>query len=714
MIILFTGQNHPQASSLSDKQESSSIPSASSNGFDRVLLTAEVSPSTPHTAAGAPSAESAQASESTYLIGPFDTLRITVTGHPDVSRTSIVRPDGRITIPLAEDVIAANKTPEQLARDLEEKLRSTIRDPHVEVDVVEAVGPSAQRIKVIGSVGQMSSLRYREGMTLLDVVIEAGGLSPFAAGNDAVVYRRTPSGTEDIPVRLGDLVGEGDQTANIAMRPGDVVMIPEGFFTGEWNATGSLGFTTAFTDNYNLDPDGQKDPAVIFTVTPGIDISGQTGRVNAALAASTQLQYRTISDPKPDATVQLTGTSNSELVREHFFLDANASVSQQPLSSSSGTSESGSNSNQSTVSTLELSPYLLNRLGSFANVETRHVFGAQFETNGSNNDSNGNDDLSNSVTNVFSIGLGSGRDFTRFLWTNRNYVGRQTRFGASDVDEGGVIFSPEYVVKPGFSLLGDLGYEVLDDGDTNLSGPTALGGFDWRPNPTFSLRAKYGTQLENQAGEGSLRYDIGPRTTLVGTASERVETGQTSLLQTTGSLGVNPATGQFVDRRTGLAFNPRPQTVNTDNNLSRIRSGSLNLSHASGVNTFGISVFATDQKDLDNNNNNNNNNNGSGSGDQTTWGVNASWSRQIDLRTGLTITTGYEKGDGDNSDNNNNNNQSSDNFERYNFSIALNRTLSESLQGFVRYGFQKQTSKDNSNEFTENAVVIGLTYGFDL
>jgi polysaccharide export outer membrane protein len=688
MIILFAGHHHTQASSVSDKRESLSVPSASSNGFARALRTAEVSPSTLHTAADAPSPESNQADESTYLIGPFDTLRITVRGHPDLSGTNIVRPDGRITIPLVEDVIAANKTPQQLARDLEEKLRSTIRDPRVEVDVVEAVGPSEQRIKVIGSVGQLSALRYREGMTLLDVVIEAGGISPFAAANDAVVYRRTTSGTEEIPVRLGDLVGEGDQTANMAMRPGDVVMIPEGFFTGEWDATGSLGFATAYTDNYKLDPDGQKDPAVIFTVTPGIDIRGQTARVNAALAASVQLQYRTISDPKPDASVQLTGTSNTEFVREHLFLDANASVSQQALSASNGTSQSGSNSDQATVSTVELSPYLLNRLGSFANVETRHLFGAQFSSRKNDSGSNGDDEFSNSVTNVFSIGLGSGRDFTRFLWTNRNYVGRQTRFGASDVDE------------------------VLDDGDTNLSGPTALGGFDWRPSPTFSLRAKYGTRLENQAGEGSLRYDIGPRTTLVGTASERVETGQTSLLQTTGSLGVNPATGQFVDRRTGLAYNPRPQTVNTDNNLSRIRSGSLNLSHASGVNTFGISVFGTDQKDLDNNNNQNNQNN---SGDQTTWGVDASWSRQIHLRTGLTITAGYQKGNGDNSGNNSGNgNGSTNDFDRYNFSIALNHTLYESVQGFVRYGFQKQTSPDKSNEYTENAVVVGLTYNFDL
>jgi uncharacterized protein (PEP-CTERM system associated) len=122
-------------------------------------------------------------------------------------------------------------------------------------------------------------------------------------------------------------------------------------------------------------------------------------------------------------------------------------------------------------------------------------------------------------------------------------------------------------------------------------------------------------------------------------------------------------------------------------------------------------VFGTDQKDLDNNNNNNNGSNG---GDQTTWGVNASWSRQIDLRTELNLTAGYQKGDGDDSNDNNNNNRSDGNYDRYNFSIALNRTLYESVQGFVRYGFQKQTSPDKSNEFTENAVVVGLTYNFDL
>jgi uncharacterized protein (PEP-CTERM system associated) len=259
-------------------------------------------------------------------------------------------------------------------------------------------------------------------------------------------------------------------------------------------------------------------------------------------------------------------------------------------------------------------------------------------------------------------------------------------------------------------LLGDFGYEALDDGNTSLSGPTIQGGFDWRPSPAFSLNALYGKQLDNEAGEGNLRYDIGPRTSLVGTVSQRVETGQTSLLQTTGTLGFNPATGQFVDRRTGLAFNPTPQTVSTNNSLSRIRAGSLNLSHVSGVNAFGFSVFATEQKNLDDNNNNNNDN-GSGQGNQKTWGVNASWSRPIDRRTGLTMTAGYQGGDGSNSDNRD---QSGDKFDRYNFSIALNRTLYERLQGFARYSFQKQTSKDKSNEFTENAVIVGLSYGFDL
>jgi uncharacterized protein (PEP-CTERM system associated) len=118
-------------------------------------------------------------------------------------------------------------------------------------------------------------------------------------------------------------------------------------------------------------------------------------------------------------------------------------------------------------------------------------------------------------------------------------------------------------------------------------------------------------------------------------------------------------------------------------------------------------VFATEQKNLDDNNNQSN----QGGGDQTTWGVSASWSRSIDLRTGLTMTAGYQSGDDGNSDNRD---QGGNNFDRYNFSVAVNRTLYQSLQGFVRYSFQKQTSKDKSNEFTENAVIVGLNYGFDL
>jgi polysaccharide export outer membrane protein len=644
-------------------------------------------------------------------------LQISVRGQPDLSRTIVVRPDGWITFPLVDDVIAANKTPEQLARHIEKELGVFVRDPQVLVNVQNPVGPLERRIVVNGSAGQLGAIPFRQNMTLLDVVIEVGGLAPFAAGNDAVVYRRTISGVQEIPVRLGDLIGEGDPTANIEMRPGDIVMIPEGFLTGEWTAAGSVGFQTSYTDNFNLSPDGQKDPALLFTVTPGVALRGQSARVNAALSASAALQYRTLSRSEANVSPSLSATSNSELVREHLFLDANASIAQQPLSTNQSQSESGDDSGLSTVSTALVSPYLLNRLGSFANVETRLTSAVTLETNGddngggSNSNSGNNDQLSNAVTNVFSIGLGSGRDFTRFLWTNRYYVGRQTRFGDSDVDGAGGVFSPEYVVKPGFSVLGDFGYEVLDDGDTTLSGPTVRGGFDWRASPTFSLRAIYGLELENETGEVNLRYDIGPRTTLVGSATRAVETGQQSLLVTTESLGVNPATGAFVDRRTGLAFTPTPQAVSVDDNLSLTTGGSLNLSHNSGVNTFSISVFVTFQEDLDNNNDQGN------GGDEKNYGANASWSRQLDQKTGLTLSAGYSGGDNGNSgnrNNSNNGNRSGDKFDRYSFSIALNRTLYESLQGFIRYGFQTQTSDNRDDEFTENAVIVGLTYDFDL
>ena len=169
--------------------------------------------------------------EDNYVIGPGDMLNIFVWRNPEISTTVPVRPDGKISTPLVEDMVAVGKTPTILARDIEEVLAEYIRSPKVNVIVQGFVGTFAEQIRVVGQAAQPMALSYREQMTLLDVMIEVGGLTDFAAGNRSKVVRKTPDGrSEEYRVRLDDLLNDGDMSQNIQMRPGDVVVIPESFF----------------------------------------------------------------------------------------------------------------------------------------------------------------------------------------------------------------------------------------------------------------------------------------------------------------------------------------------------------------------------------------------------------------------------------------------------------------------------------------------------
>lgn len=162
-----------------------------------------------------------------YIIGPGDNVNIFVWQQPDLSVTVPVRPDGRITTPLAEDVAAAGKTPTQLARDMEQVLSAFVRDPVVTVIVSGIVGPYSQQIRVIGQAANPQAIPYRENMTVLDVMIAVGGLTDFAAGNRASIVRVVNGETRQFGVRLNDLVNRGDISANAQMLPGDILVIPE-------------------------------------------------------------------------------------------------------------------------------------------------------------------------------------------------------------------------------------------------------------------------------------------------------------------------------------------------------------------------------------------------------------------------------------------------------------------------------------------------------
>lgn len=181
--------------------------------------------------AGQAGTAGASAAPGEYIIGPGDTLQVFVWRNPDISATVPVRPDGRISTPLVEDMVAVGKTPTQLARDIETVLEEYIRSPQVNIIVEGFVGTFGEQIRVVGQAAEPRALPFRDRMTLLDVMIEVGGLTEFAAGNRARVVRQTGDGaTEEIRVRLHDLMNRGDIRHNMLMRPGDVVIIPESFF----------------------------------------------------------------------------------------------------------------------------------------------------------------------------------------------------------------------------------------------------------------------------------------------------------------------------------------------------------------------------------------------------------------------------------------------------------------------------------------------------
>lgn len=165
-----------------------------------------------------------------YLIGPGDNLNVVVWRNPELSQTVPVRPDGMITTPLVEDLVASGKTTSQLARDIEKALAKYVQEPVVTVIATGFIGPFSQQIRVIGQAAKPQALQYRENMTLLDVMIAVGGVTEYAAGNQASILRTVDGKQQQLSVRLNDLLKDGDVSANAELRPGDVLIIPEGWF----------------------------------------------------------------------------------------------------------------------------------------------------------------------------------------------------------------------------------------------------------------------------------------------------------------------------------------------------------------------------------------------------------------------------------------------------------------------------------------------------
>jgi polysaccharide export outer membrane protein len=176
-----------------------------------------------------PAAAVASSADYNYVIGAGDNLNIIVWRNPELSLSVPVRPDGKLSAPLVDELVVQGKTSTEVARDIEKKLATFVRDPVVTVIVTGFVGPYSEQIRVVGEAAKPQFLPYKQKMTVLDVMIAVGGLTDFADGNGATILRSS-EGNKQYSVRLKDLIKRGDVSANVEMRPGDILIIPQSFF----------------------------------------------------------------------------------------------------------------------------------------------------------------------------------------------------------------------------------------------------------------------------------------------------------------------------------------------------------------------------------------------------------------------------------------------------------------------------------------------------
>ncbi len=474
------------------------------------------------------------ADEPFYRIGPQDTLLIQVYNEPDLSRGVAVRPDGRIAFPpLPDEISVVGLTPLEVARTLEERLDAFVLDPRVTVTVEGAVGTFQDRIRVIGDAVSPTDFAYREGMTALDMLIQIGGLPPTAKGNDAYLLRLVDGERQRVPLRLDDLQ-DGETEHNVRLRAGDVVVVPEGFFSGEWRLRQSVRLTQAFTDNENLGPSGNRNPAFIRSIAPTISISGEAARFRGNLSGSINLRQQTLNNEFTEIRPRLAGSANFEWLRGTLFTDVAGDISQRPIDNTDLISALPLNqTNQQTVQTYRVSPYLVNRFGRLARLETRYTGGFVFTDEFIGQQDGRRAGASDTISHTLSANLTSGPEFARLGWSLRASASEVGRSGREDLSRRDVILNLDYGLTRGLGLLGRAGYERIDSGglaEQRIDDPVLMAGIRWTPTPRTSLRVLAGERFGDTSFEGSLRQEVSPRITWTANYNEAVTTSSERLI----------------------------------------------------------------------------------------------------------------------------------------------------------------------------------------
>lgn len=448
----------------------------------------------------------------------------------------------------------------------------------------------------------------------------------------------------------------------------------------------SLSLTEEYSDNVDLEPSDLAQDAFITRLTPGGALRWLGPRMELNLNAFLSLRHQTAGEDEGfNLDPNILGFGTLEMVPEYLFLDASTSISRQRLDSELADTEA----NRAIVQEFRVSPYLRNKYGRFAVSELRYVFDS-FVVH--DKGVIGGEDVSDAMQHAGIVTISSGTDFQNLAWSLNGRISELQRRDSTDVSRRDADLGFEYPVIDSFTAIVGGGYQHFDDGipENEFDSPTWRVGFRYNPHPDLLFEFTYGQHDDELSPTFFLRYGFGPGTTLTAGYAETLGVSQGRLERTLSYIALDPETGEFIDERTGGAFNPNPSPFSIDNDTTRVDEFLINIFSARGRNAWSLDGrYATETIEPT----------GEEEDDIT---VSGAYSRRLNRRTTWNVVGGYERtkfADGVKDD-------------EYTASTSLVHALRPDLRVEGGYSYRHQNSNDPGNEFRENRFLIGVTKDF--
>lgn len=464
----------------------------------------------------------------------------------------------------------------------------------------------------------------------------------------------------------------------------------------DFQLTPSVTVTESFSDNVDQNPDSTAESAFTTDVTTSLNLRWQSARVTAAADSASTFRYQTAGDDKGlQVLPTLSGLGTFEISRDLFFIDTNASVSQELINTRNNNTEA----NRNTVQDYSASPYLVGHFGGFADGELRYTLNQVLASNsdGTSTTPSGSDSsLSDAMTHTARARLSSGTDFTQLSWTINTEASKSDRTNDDNVTRHDSALNLEYAVARWLSILGSGGYQHFDDGDptNDIDAPTWNAGVRLRPGPRTNIEATYGVRDDETSLAASLSYRLSARTTFTASYDERLQTGQDRIARDLSFVTVDPATGALIDSRTGLPFDPNTATTSLVNDTERTKTLRLALVGTRGRNSFQVEAVADMSKQQGGSPTNR---------DDKGYEISGSWQRRLSTQSDFQLFSSYQRDEFDPEGRTDN---------EYQVGGVFNYVVYTNVDAFASYTFTTQTSTSPTEEFTENLVTVGLHMSF--